>query len=393
MAPILKHDQANDSSGATLVRKVPGAGGSPLAIAQLLPSLDIGGMERLAVDLARRQVIHGHRAFIYCTRHLGQLAPEAQSHGISLRAFGKSDGPSWHLLAALVRKLRDDRVDVLHAHNALVLHYGVVAARLAGVKAVINTRHGGNMNWDPKCERIWRVAARCADRVVFISDSVRDFYVEKDKLSLSNVQVIHNGIELDRFFSPAVRPRNILSQFRFGAVGRLVPAKDHLTLVRAFGQISNALPESELHLLGEGPCREAISKTAAELGLGDRVVLHGAGYDVPGFLASLDAFVLSSLDEGLPISIMEAMAAGLPVISTRLRGLVEIVPESVVAGYCEPGSPEALAHLMVTTALRSDLACLGEKARRWSQRFGIGESWLKYQALFRRILAEKAIAQ
>jgi glycosyltransferase involved in cell wall biosynthesis len=390
MTPSLNNGTC-DGSGAAATRNVPETAGRPLVIAQLLPSLDIGGMERLAVDLAHQQVVDGHRAFIYCTRHLGQLAPEAEANGASLRAFGKADGPSWHLVTSLARRLREDRVDVLHAHNALVLHYGLVAARLAGATVVVNTRHGGNMNFDPKCERIWRVAARWADGVVFVSEGVRDFYVEKDRLTLSNSHVIYNGIGLSRFLVPKVRHTGSLARFRFGAVGRLVPAKDHLTLVRAFAHVAKHLPESELHLLGDGPCRESIAKAAAELGVADRVVLHGAGYNVPEFLASLDAFVLSSIDEGLPISLMEAMAAGLPVISTRLRGFAELAPESVVAGYCEPGQPDALANLMLTTARRADLDCLGEKARRWSQRFGIEESWLKYQALFRQLLTTKGV--
>lgn len=346
-------------------------------------------MERLALDLARRQVADHHKALIYCTRQTGQLASEAEGFGARVHVFNKTDGPSLSLIWALARKLREHRVDVLHAHNALVLHYGLVAARLAGVPVVINTRHGGNLNWDPKCECIWKLVTRWTDGVVFISEGVRDFYVEKDKLSLRNIQVIYNGIDVNKFSSQKAQPLTNLPRLRFGAVGRLVPAKDHVTLVRAFGQVSCVLPEAELHIMGEGPCRQSIEKTIAELGLTNRVVLRGAGSDVAGFLSSLDIFVLPSLDEGLPISIMEAMAAGLPVISTRLPGLTELVPESLIAGCCAPAQPELLAELMVTTARRPDLACLGANAQQWSQRFSIEESWRRYRALFEETLERK----
>jgi glycosyltransferase involved in cell wall biosynthesis len=360
-----------------------------LKIAQLLPSLDIGGMERLAIDLARRQVADGHTALIYCTRYAGQLAPEAESYGVSLHAFGKTDGPSFSLVRALARKLREHRVDVLHAHNALVLHYGLFAARLARVPVVINTRHGGNLNWDPKCERIWSFATRWTDRVVFISEGVRDFYVEKDKLSLRNTRVIYNGIDVSKFSARKAQPLSHLPRFRFGAVGRLVPAKDHITLIRAFAEVSRSLPQSELHLLGDGPCRSEIERTIRNLGLVDRVSLLGGSSEVAGFLSSLDAFVLSSIDEGLPISVVEALAAGLPVISTRLPGLEELAPERVVAGYCPPAQPALLAELMLKVAGRPDLAELGSKAQQWSQRFAIEQSWHSYSALFEEALAGK----
>jgi glycosyltransferase involved in cell wall biosynthesis len=119
------------------------------------------------------------------------------------------------------------------------------------------------------------------------------------------------------------------------------------------------------------------------------VFLHGAGYDVAGFLSALDLFVLSSIDEGLPISLMEAMAAGLPVVSTRLPGLTELAPESVVAGYCASGQPESLAEHIRSAANRRDLPALGEAARRWAQKFGIREAWRQYQAVFEAILAKK----
>jgi glycosyltransferase involved in cell wall biosynthesis len=153
--------------------------------------------------------------------------------------------------------------------------------------------------------------------------------------------------------------------------------------------VSTPLPLAELHLLGEGPCRTQIAETATSLGIADRVHLHGAGYDVAGFLSTLDLFVLSSIDEGLPISLMEAMAAGLPVVSTLLPGLPELAPENVVAGYAPPGQPDALADLMLRSAQRTDLAAVGETAFQWAGKFGIAETWRQYRGTFEEALEKK----
>ncbi len=346
-------------------------------------------MERLAVDLATTQKGEGHEPVVYCTSHAGQLAAQLEPEGVPVRTFGKTDGFSFRLVRDLARCLREERADVLHAHNALVLHYGIAAARLAGVPVVVNTRHGGNMNWDPHCERIWRRAVPWADAVVFISEGVRDYYVTRDHISRRNTQVIYNGIDTARFSAKAARAAVNSPRIRFGAVGRLVPAKDYVTLTRAFALSASSIPEAELHLLGDGPCRVQIAQTAESLGIADRVFLHGASHDVAGFLSTLDIFVLSSMDEGLPISLMEAMAAGLPVVSTLLPGLRELAPEEVIAGYCPPGQPRFLADLMLDTARRPDLAAVGARSREWAQRFGISETWRQYRELFESALAKK----
>jgi glycosyltransferase involved in cell wall biosynthesis len=360
-----------------------------MKIVQLLPSLDLGGMERLAVDLARQQKSEGHGPSIYCTSHPGHLAPEAEAAHVPVHSFRKTTGFSLRLIRDLASRLRVDRPDVLHTHNALVLHYGIAAARLARVPVVVNTRHGGNMNWDPRCERIWRQSVRWTDAVVFISEGVREYYVSRDRLSRRNTSVIYNGINLEKFSARPAHPAAALPLFRVGCVGRLVPAKDHVTLIRAFALVIAVMPEAELHILGDGPCRAAISQTAESLGIANRVFLHGASYDVAGFLSTLDLFVLSSIDEGLPISLMEAMAAGLPVVSTRLPGLTELAPESIIAGYCTPGQPESLAEHICSAAKRPDLPALGEAARRWAQKFGIRETWHQYLAVFEASLVKK----
>ncbi len=360
-----------------------------MKIVQLLPSLELGGMERLAVDLARQQKAEGHEPSIYCTSHRGQLAPELQSADIPVHSFGKTRGFSFRLIRDLVSRLNVDRPDVLHAHNALVLHYAIAAARLARVPVVVNTRHGGNNNWDPHCERIWRHAVRWIDSLVFVSEGVRDFYVTRDRLSRRNTSVIYNGIDVGRFTSRPAHPAAALPTFRVGSVGRLVPAKDHITLIRSFAMVSAAVPTAELHIVGDGPCRPAISQAAESLGIANRVFLHGASLDVPGFLSTLDLFVLSSINEGLPISLMEALAAGLPVVSTRLPGLTELAPENVVAGYCTPGQPESLAEQILRAANRPDLPALGKAASRWARGFAIRDTWHHYQGLFEASLAKK----
>ena len=360
-----------------------------MRITQLLPSLDIGGMERLAIDLARQQKAEGHYPSIYCTSYPGQLATDLQAADVPLHSFGKTDGFSLRLIRDLAARLRVDRPDVLHAHNALVLHYGVVAARLAGVPVVVNTRHGGNVNLDPHCERIWRQSVRWTDDVVFVSEAVRELYVTKDRISTHNTSVIYNGIDVEKFSAHPAQPAAHLPRFRVGTVGRLVPAKDHVTLVRAFAMVAKSMLAAELHIMGDGACRSEISQVAESLGIANRVSLHGASLAVAEFLSTLDLFVLSSVYEGLPISVMEAMAAGLPVVSTQLPGFAELAPENLIAGYCIPGQPRVMADEILRAANRQDLPALGEAARRWAQKFGIRESWHNYESLFVARLAQK----
>ena len=127
------------------------------------------------------------------------------------------------------------------------------------------------------------------------------------------------------------------------------------------------------------------------LGLNDRVTLHGAGLDVSTFLADLDVFVLSSVDEGLPIVLQEAMAAGLPIVSTRLPGFSEIAPSERVAWYCRPGQPDELSELMLRVALRPDLAEIGAEARRLAGNFGIQETCRQYRELFEALVAKRRL--
>ena len=362
--------------------------GTTVRIVQLLQTLEIGGLERLAIDLALRQKLEGHEPLLYCVVHAGPLADVAAAAGIPVHVFGKADGFSPRIIGQLAARLLKDRADVLHAHNALVLHYGITAAKLARVPVVVHTQHASNLDSDRRLSRLWTCMVSFTDAVVFVSQSSRDHFVVKNGISRHNTRVIYNGIDFEKF-SSRVKSGVAPVCFRFGTVGRLQPVKDHVTLIQAFARVCNVIPGAELHILGDGPCRLAMEQAATSLGVANSVILHGANLDVAGFLSKLDLFVLSSLEEGLPIALMEAMATGLPIAATRLPSLTEIAPEGAVAWYCQPGSPQALGSLMLQMAQRQDLASIGAAARELARKFAIGESWRHYRKLFEELLDKK----
>jgi len=193
---------------------------------------------------------------------------------------------------------------------------------------------------------------------------------------------------LDKFKRNLARPGSNWPRIRFGAVGRLSEQKDHATLIRAFAQVVTQMPQAELHVLGDGPMRSALEELIGSLKLRDSVTLHGARSESASFFATLDVFVLSSLYEGLPVVALEAMAAGLPIVSTRVGGTPEVAPEGEAAWYCEPASPERLAELMIETGRRTDLAAIGERARKLAnERFSISAMADAYERCYREAYA------
>jgi glycosyltransferase involved in cell wall biosynthesis len=218
---------------------------------------------------------------------------------------------------------------------------------------------------------------------------VRDYFVKERRLPTESTRVILNGTDTNVFLRNRARPGRNRPRFRFGTVGRLSAPKAHVTLVEAFARVAAVLPEAELHILGEGECRSDIQAAIAEHNLHDRVVLRGYSGEVANFLGSLDAFVLSSVSEGLPLVILESMAAGLPIVSTRMPGVMDVAPANEIAWYCNPGDPDALAASMIEIAGRDDLGAIGELASARAQRFSIETTWREYESLFGELLTRK----
>lgn len=358
-----------------------------MRIVQLVENLELGGLERMAVDLAIAEKRSGHEVLVYCLHGSGSLAEALEEPGIPVVTFNKKPGFSFGCVLAMAHRLRSDRVDVIHGHNPGVHHYGALGARLAGVPACINTRHSViNSQGLPYQERYFRWVQPLTGHVAFVCDFVRRGLEPAIGYPPEKCSVIGNGIPLDRFLEQTARPGARRPRFRFGTIGRLVPAKGHSVMVDAFVTVVQQEPGAELSIFGYGVLEGELRSQIDRLGLDGKVRLEGATTNSAATLQELDVFVFSSVTEGLPLVILEAMAAGLPVVSTDVGGIPEVIPKEC-GWLCPPGNAKALADVMLAAMRTGNLAERGKESRRVAlESFGLQHMASKYAEVYRNLL-------
>lgn len=372
--------EARHKSAAGGGRTEPGCS---MRIAHVVLELNVGGLERVVVDLARAQAAAGHTVHVFCLTERQALAAELRQGGVEVTVFNKASGFSAATLWSLARRMRNIAVDIVHSHNSVIHHYAVLAAKLAGAQ-VVNTQHGVSALARARRQRlIFRSTLPLTAAVVFVSEETRRAIVEELGIRAGRAAVIPNGIRTEHFTAAPAAPGERHPRVRFGTVGRMVAVKDHATLLRAFARLAGRLPAAELHLLGCGELREATEQLTVELGLRNRVHFYPGGGDTRAFYSGLDVFVLSSETEGMPITVLEAMSAGLPVVSTRVGGVPEAAPEHEVAWYCPPKDPAALADAMYAAATSPELRRRGARARQLVlERYALSVMAQRYMDLY-----------
>ncbi len=357
-----------------------------MRIIQVVESLDLGGVERLAIQLAAAGRARGHDCSIYSIFRAGAQASVAVERGIHLRCFNKKSGPSVKSLTDLVRAMRMDRPDVVHTHNSGIHHYAAVAARLAGVPVVVNTRHSPFAQENLKREKHYRWSVKLTDKVVFVSESTRKQVLKELALTHFSSAVILNGIPIREHLIRNPSSCTPSLQIVFGTVGRLVPIKAHDVLITAFAQLVRDLPAARLRIAGAGPLMAALQQQISGQHLSEKITLEGPMLEPEHFYRELDVFVLPSHSEGMPLALLEAMASGLPVVATSVGGIPEIVPEEV-GWLCSPGDPKELAAAMSKAAHATDLERRGAAAMRVAvARFDIETTCSSYLRLFGELL-------
>jgi glycosyltransferase involved in cell wall biosynthesis len=358
-------------------------------IAEILNTLEIGGLERMVVDLSIQLQDGGHQPTVICLRGSGPLAQSLAEHGIEAMALGKPEGFHGRTLKSLTAILRAGSFDVVHTHNPVVHHYGAIGGRLAGVPVIVNTRHGlGNYPRMPKTEKLFELACTLTDRVAVVCGAARDFFQRHSLIPRRKFTLIRNGIPLAKFL--ALPFPGASAPFVFGTVGRLVPVKNQRLLLEAFALLAARRPGCRLEILGDGPLREELGAFSRSLGIAGAVAFHGSSLEVPTFLRRLNTFVLTSSSEGLPLTILEAMAAGLPVVATAVGGIPEIIRAADCGWLCEESLPQALATQLAAAVDTREARSIGGRGRQYvAQEHSLEKMAQDYEQLFQSILQEK----
>jgi sugar transferase (PEP-CTERM/EpsH1 system associated) len=354
----------------------------PIRIAHVAQQLDTGGLERLLTEFARHANRDSFEPCFVAIGPRGGVADDIETCGWDVIALDEPPGLRPTIMYRLARLFRERRIDVVHTHNTKPLLYAGPAARLAGVKGVVHTRHGRRHGATPRQNLLFRLAGRCIDQVVCVSeDSAR--LCRSDGIDQHIVRTIPNGIDLDQFTfvgpdaaGPAV------------FVGRLTAEKDVGTLLRAVAHLAVDRPAFRLAVAGSGPCEAELKDLAATLRITGSVEFLGEVRDVPALLGRASLFVLPSITEGMPLTVLEAMACGLPVIATSVGGTPEAVKHGLTGLLVASGDVRAMADALLRVHSNADAArAMGQAGRERAEAlFDVRQMVQRYETTYRVIL-------
>jgi glycosyltransferase involved in cell wall biosynthesis len=358
-------------------------------VAFVLHVMQVAGAEVLVVETIRRL---GHRIAptVLCLDAVGPLGEQLRAEGVPVVSFDRKPGLDWSVFGRMASELRTRQIDVVHAHQYTPFFYASIGARLARTRArVIFTEHGRHFPdvVSPKRRLANRlVFDRLADDITAVCEWSALSLAEKDGFSAPRIRVIPNGIDIDRYERREDRTE---TRRRLGLepgrryvviVARFHPVKDHATLIAG----ADARPDVDLLLVGDGPLRSDIERQVAGLGLTGRVALVGVQSNVNEWLLASDIFALSSVSEAASITLLEAMACGLPAVVTAVGGNPELVRDGV-DGLLVPrgdsaGFAAAFLRLLDTPELGRSMGQSG--AARVRQEFLMETTVNRYAALY-----------
>ena len=343
-----------------------------------------GGGERHLVDLSRALVDRGHEVYAAAVPNsplFNELSflQEARILAFSRRNYLKN-------LTGLARFIRTQNIEIVHAHAAKDYHLAALAVRKASQGRLVLTRHALF-----PLRSINKRLLSGAGRVIAVSEAVAETLRQNRVIESSKITVVHNGIDIDRYARSVERDGN--SPIVVGTIGHLAPIKGHDVFVRAAGLVSARRPDVHFVVIGEDKSpergyRKILESLIAELGLSRTVAMPGWQDNIPHALSSLTLFVSAARSEPFGLSIVEAMAAGLPIVAASSEGAKEIIEDGVSGKLVPVDDAESLAaaikDLLDDPAERSRLA---RNAQIAAQRFSLSRMATDTERVYHEVLA------
>ena len=347
----------------------PATPGEPnTRVFHMVNSLEMGGSEHQMVEVASRQKGGGYDVTVGCLSARGPLIEALRLAGISVIEFDPKGAlfrpRGIYQLLRLTRFFLKTPFDVVQTHDLYSTLLGVPAAWLARVPVILSCRRDLSHWWwyTPRRRAFLRRIQNRSNYVIANSQAVRDFLVEKDGFHPKLIRVIRNGVDLERFASVRADRQGLFphlaaqSQLIAVVANMNVETKGHADLIRAAAEVSREFQDAKFLLVGDGAERSRLEAMTQDLGLSNTVLFLGRRKDVPGILACCDLFVLPSWAEGLPNSVLEAMASGLPVVATRVGGIPEIIDDGASGLLVAPKDSNALAKAILQLLRNEELA-------------------------------------
>jgi glycosyltransferase involved in cell wall biosynthesis len=346
-------------------------------------SLNVGGTEGQFVEVACGLDRSRWDVHVACVRAVGPLKARLDAAGLAAWSCGRGSFKSPRFVLAvltLARYLRARRIHVVHCFDFYSNLLGVLAGRLARVPVVIaSQRELGDLR-TPLERRAYRIVTRLADFTVVNTDAV----AARIGGRRGRVVVVPNGVDTLRFSPAAIRPRRLAGHGTVGTLANLRPEKALEHLVAAMALVRERYPDERLAIWGDGPLRGDLERQVAALGWPPETVLRGATTTPATALRAIDVFVLPSLSEACSNVVLEAMATGLPVVTTRVGGTPALIDDEVNGLLVPPADPHALAKAIIHVVEDPALAArLGAAARATAQaRFSLDRMLGRIETLY-----------
>lgn len=381
----------------------------PMRIMRIIARLNIGGPAIHVALLTARLGPPNYESLLVCGQidpeegDMSYYASEQQVQPVIIEELGRELHPLRDLraLLRLYRLMREFRPHVVHTHTAKAGFVGRVAAWLARVPVIVHTFHGHTFHgyFGPLRTGlfIWleRITARMSDTIITLTEGLRRELADHYRITRrSRITVLPLGLDLERFAAIKRRHGAFRAQHGIaletplvGIVGRLVPVKNHTLFLQAAARVCEELPEARFVIVGDGETRAALETQAADTGLAGRVIFTGWQKDVGPIYSDLDVNVISSLNEGTPVSVIESLAAGCPVVSTAVGGVPDLLDGGALGRLVPGGDAAALAAAIVET-IRQPPDMAGPQ-QAMLDRYGIDRLVRDLEGLYRGLLAKK----
>lgn len=343
-------------------------------------NLGPGGAERHLLNVLKNLERSLFRPYVCCLDKYGEFVPPIEKMGIEVSDLSVKSLYSPHAVRGLIKLvyyLRNNRIQIVHNLLFKSIVIGTLAARIAGVAVIINSRR--DMGWalNSRQRFLLNLTNRCTDKIIAVCEAVKKRSLEVENISEEKIAVIYNGIDTNDFSpQPSLKTNALRSKFKIPANSRVVGTITHLTkvkgneyLVRAAPLVLKRFPHTRFLIVGDGDQKHALSSLAVKIGVKDRLIFTGQRNDITDILGLMHIYVCPSFSEGMSNSILEAMAMGKPVIATDVGGNRELVENGRNGLLVRPKNEFALARSMIELISQPErMAKMGIESRRMTIR-------------------------